>query len=44
MFDKNTASSKAFSDGFHMLTSQLQNILDARNQTILDLYRDLAIE
>ena len=44
MFDTNAATGEAFRTGFNGMTSQLDQILEERNQTILDLFRDIAIE
>ena len=44
MFETNTVASKPFTAGFELMTSQLQQILQDRNQTVVELYRDLAIE
>jgi len=44
IFDTNTTQSGAFRSGFNQMSARLVQILEERNQTIVDLYRDLAIE
>jgi hypothetical protein len=44
MYDMDTQSSPAYIAGFESMAKELNQILEARNQTVLQLFKDIAIE